>query len=84
MWSPCLEGPGTHGYTMDSAGPLGPAWMRLVRFPLSIRPSERVRGGSAGWPRTASASVCLQLSTLAERSWACPTGSQSSGEGRII
>jgi hypothetical protein len=45
---------------MDSAGRLGPAWMRLVGFAFHRAP-ERVRGGSTGWPRTASASVCIDL-----------------------
>ena len=44
MWSPCLEGPGTHGDTMDSAGPLGPAWMRLVGSPRALPSPDTVLG----------------------------------------
>ena len=29
VWPPCLEGPDRFMDTMDVAGPLGPAWMRL-------------------------------------------------------
>ena len=36
-WPPCLEGPDTFTDTMDVAGPLGSAWMRLCLFPDRVR-----------------------------------------------
>jgi hypothetical protein len=36
VWPPCLEGPDRFTDTMDVAGPLGPAWMRLCLTPRSM------------------------------------------------